>query len=87
VFVLASIRKVRFPSLLFVTREIEKLPFASAVACSATKKSFHGGVWQKSGASMRWLQKRSNVQELLRRRNIRGPRATIVGCPDSKPRA
>jgi hypothetical protein len=38
VFVLASIRKVRFPSLLFVTPEIEKLPFASAVACSATKK-------------------------------------------------
>jgi hypothetical protein len=26
VFVLASIRKVRFPSLLFVTREIESFP-------------------------------------------------------------
>jgi len=37
-FVLASISEVRFPGLLLLTREIEELPFASAVACSATKK-------------------------------------------------
>jgi hypothetical protein len=34
-------------------------------------------VWLKSGADKGWLCERLNVQELLRLRNNRGPRATI----------
>jgi hypothetical protein len=35
-------------------------------------------VWLKSGAGKRWVQKRLNVQQLLRARNNRGVAATIV---------
>jgi hypothetical protein len=60
-------------------REISELPFAfaSAVANKPCETSFHGGVWQKSGASKSCLRRPTNVRQLLLLRNISGTAATI----------
>jgi hypothetical protein len=48
------------------------------VAKSPCETSFHGGVWQKSGASKNGSRRPPNVRYLLRPRNIRDSMATIV---------
>jgi hypothetical protein len=55
-----------------------KFPSPSrAAAKGLCETSFHGGVWQKSGASKNRLRRPPNVRYLLRSRNIRDSTATI----------